>query len=98
MAVYKVPVMLSEGVQCCAKHSISESGQGEAVPHLAKVLASQDDPSLSLPHTVGAEKAPHFVKSLDRDAVYLSPCRVTNRYTVIVPLSSMHCENTCMFT
>ena len=55
-------------------------------------------PFPSLPHTVGAEKAPHFVKSLDRDAVYLSPCRVTNRYTVIVPLSSMHCESTCTFT
>ena len=99
MVVYKVPVMLSESVQCCAKHIISESREGEAecCPTPAKGIQitrwMSPPPPPPSPSAVGADKAPHFVKSLDRDAVYLSPCRHTDRYTVIVPLSSMHCKH-----
>lgn len=98
MVVYKVPVMLSESVQCCAKHIISESTEGEAeccpTPAEGIQITQWMTPLPPSPPAVGAEKAPHFVKSLDHDAVYLSPCRLTHRYAVIVPLSSMHCERT----
>ena len=91
--------MLSESVQCCAKHIISESREGEAecCPTPAKGIQitrwMSPPPPPPSPSAVGADKAAHFVKSLDRDAAYLSPCRHTDRYTVIVPLSSMHCKH-----